>query len=199
MLWSCSLSLWMHHETTTQKIKFSIIDFFCKCEQIRSFLRIWSHILNKSLMEDFIFCAVYSFYLWESVPSCYLNILKKLHKRVYRTVFLPHSTSLEPFCPRQNIKSLILIYRYYFGLTWLWYYFHVNWLNWFPALIPVGNAPVILRLKDFSILITCYENVYINSSFLVTVCFLTYGIAFIWAGWTGSRFLFLWEVHSLFY
>ena len=107
-------------------------------------LRIWSHLLNKSLMEDFIFCAVYSFYLWESVPSCYLNILKKLHKRAYRTVFLPHSTSLEPFSHHQNINSLILLCRFYFGLTWPWYYFYVSWLNWFPGLSPVENPPVIL-------------------------------------------------------
>ena len=31
--------------------------FFSKCEEIRSFLRIWSHLLKKSLMENFIFCA----------------------------------------------------------------------------------------------------------------------------------------------
>ena len=37
---------------------FSIKDFFSKCDQIRSFLRIWSHLLKKSLMENFIFCAV---------------------------------------------------------------------------------------------------------------------------------------------
>ena len=43
---------------TAQKIKFSIKDFFSKCEQIRSFLRIWSHLLKKSVMENFIFCAV---------------------------------------------------------------------------------------------------------------------------------------------
>ena len=41
-----------------QKMKFYIKDFFSKCDQIRSFLRIWSHLLKKSLMEDFIFCAV---------------------------------------------------------------------------------------------------------------------------------------------
>ena len=40
------------------KMKFSIKDFFSKCEQINIFLRIWSHLLNKSLMENFIFCAV---------------------------------------------------------------------------------------------------------------------------------------------
>ena len=43
---------------TAQKMKFSIIDFFSKCYQIRRFLRIWSHSLKKSLMENFIFCAV---------------------------------------------------------------------------------------------------------------------------------------------
>ena len=43
---------------TVQKMKFSIKDFFSKRDQIRSFLRIWSHLLKKSLMENFIFCAV---------------------------------------------------------------------------------------------------------------------------------------------
>ena len=43
---------------TAQKVKFSIKDFFSKCDQIRSFLRIWSHLLKKSLMENFIFCLV---------------------------------------------------------------------------------------------------------------------------------------------
>ena len=38
-----------------KKMKFSIKDFFSKCNQIRSF---WSHLLKKSLMENFIFCAM---------------------------------------------------------------------------------------------------------------------------------------------
>ena len=43
-----------------QKMKFSIKDFFSKCDQIRSHRRIWSHWLKKSLMENFIFlCSVY--------------------------------------------------------------------------------------------------------------------------------------------
>ena len=42
----------------TQKIKFPIKGFFCKCDQIRMKLRIWSHLLKKSLMGKFIFCAV---------------------------------------------------------------------------------------------------------------------------------------------
>ena len=38
------------------KMMFFIKDFFSKCDQIRSFLRIWSCLLKKSLMENF--CAV---------------------------------------------------------------------------------------------------------------------------------------------
>ena len=43
---------------TAQKMKFSIKDFFCKYEQIRRKLRSGSHLLKKSLMENFFFCAV---------------------------------------------------------------------------------------------------------------------------------------------
>ena len=39
-------------------MKFSIKDFFSKGDQIRSFLRIWSRLLKKSLMENFIFFTV---------------------------------------------------------------------------------------------------------------------------------------------
>ena len=43
-------------------MKFSIKDFFSQCDQIRSFLqsflRIWSHLLKKSLMEKFFFREV---------------------------------------------------------------------------------------------------------------------------------------------
>ena len=40
---------------TAQKMMFSIKDFFSKCDQTRRFLRIWSHLLKKFLMENFIF------------------------------------------------------------------------------------------------------------------------------------------------
>ena len=40
------------------KNKFSIKDFFNKCDQILRKLWIWSHLLKKSLMENFIFCAL---------------------------------------------------------------------------------------------------------------------------------------------
>ena len=53
--------------TTAQKMKFSINDFFSKCDQIRSKLRIWSRLLKKSFMEDFFFCAAY----WMSFHFCF--------------------------------------------------------------------------------------------------------------------------------
>ena len=55
-----TICLWKSRTIATQKMKFPIKDFFSKCDQIRSFLRIWSHLLRKSLMENNIFCAVYS-------------------------------------------------------------------------------------------------------------------------------------------
>ena len=47
----------MNYLLNAQKMKFSIKDFFSKCDQIRRKLQIWSHLLRKSFMENFIFCA----------------------------------------------------------------------------------------------------------------------------------------------
>ena len=49
---------WLANTYTAQKMKFSIKDFFSKNDQIRIFLRIQSHLLKKSLMENFFFCTV---------------------------------------------------------------------------------------------------------------------------------------------
>ena len=43
---------------TTQKMKFFVKDYIRKLEQIRIFLRIYSHLANKSALENLIFCAV---------------------------------------------------------------------------------------------------------------------------------------------
>ena len=50
-------------DITAQKMKLSIKGFFSKCDQIRSFLRIWLHLLKKKLMEK-LFCAVYVFFFF---------------------------------------------------------------------------------------------------------------------------------------
>ena len=60
-------------------MKSSINDFFSKCDQIRS--RIWSHLLEKSCMESFIFCAA------KIVLLC-TELDKKHKKKTSRTVKL---------------------------------------------------------------------------------------------------------------
>ena len=49
---------WVRVPNTAQKMNFSIKDFFSRCNQICSFLQIWSYLLKKSLMEKWIFCAM---------------------------------------------------------------------------------------------------------------------------------------------
>ena len=39
-------------------MKFLIKDVFSKCDQSRSVLRIWSDLLKKSFMKNFIYCEV---------------------------------------------------------------------------------------------------------------------------------------------
>ena len=53
----------MYRFSTAQKMKFFIKDFFSECDKIRKKLRIWSHLLKKSLMENFILCTVLGYHL----------------------------------------------------------------------------------------------------------------------------------------
>ena len=59
---------------TTQKMKFSIKDFSSKCDQIRSVLRIWSHLLKKTLMENFIFYSVLSVICFRAISFSIVSI-----------------------------------------------------------------------------------------------------------------------------
>ena len=53
--------------------------------------------------------------VWAGAPSCYLQLLNKLQKRICRTVGPSLATSLESLAHRRNVASLSLFYRYYFG------------------------------------------------------------------------------------
>ena len=57
----CQIMLILRFDTA-QKMKFSIKHFFSKCDQIRSFLRIWSRLLKKSLSGKlhFLYSVKYS-------------------------------------------------------------------------------------------------------------------------------------------
>ena len=62
-------------------MKFFIKDFFSNFDQIRSFLRIWSDLPNKSLMETFIFLV-----LWLNVwnISHHIKHLNKYKHKIYK-------------------------------------------------------------------------------------------------------------------
>ena len=60
-------------------------------------------------------CMEYCCHVWVGAPSCYLELLDKLQKRICRTVGPSLAASLEPFAHHRNVASLSLFYRYYFG------------------------------------------------------------------------------------
>ena len=67
--------------------------------------------LNKSTIRPSMeYCHV-----WAGAPSCYLELSHKLQKRICRTVGPSLAASFEPLAHRQNVASLSLFCRYYFG------------------------------------------------------------------------------------
>ena len=78
--------------STSQKMKFSIKNFFSKRDQIGRKLRIWSHLLKKSLMENFIFCVV-----WLQ-PNCLSSLESSISLRNMNASKLPTSLALDKLC-----------------------------------------------------------------------------------------------------
>ena len=100
-------------------MKFSIKDFFSKCFQ--RILRIWLHLLKKSLTEKFIFCAVVAFYFrptslfMTKILSTYVLLpLRRYAGMVYR-----HTKALFlAFCPFFLFISSFCNLHYCCILTW---------------------------------------------------------------------------------
>ena len=57
----------------------------------------------------------YCCHVWAGAPSCYLELLDKLQKRICRTVGPSLAASVELLAHCQNVARLSLIYRNYFG------------------------------------------------------------------------------------
>ena len=74
--------MFSEYQTLRKKWCFPIRDFFRKCDQICRKLRIWSHLLKKSLMENFIFCTVVFMYTCNDPPP------KRRKMFMYRCVTL---------------------------------------------------------------------------------------------------------------
>ena len=68
--------------------------------------------LFKSIIRPCMECFCH---VWAGAPSCYLQFLDKVQKRICRTVGPSLSASLEPLAYRRNVASSSLFYRYCFG------------------------------------------------------------------------------------
>ena len=114
--------------------------------------------LHKSTIRP---CMEYCCHVWAGTPSCYLDLLDKLQKRICRIVGPSIATSLEPLAHRQNVANLSLLYRYYFGRC----------SSELAQLVPLPfyrgmSTRYSDRLHDFSVTIPrCYKDVYVNSIF----------------------------------
>ena len=110
-------------------------------------------------------CMEYCCHFWAGAPSCYLELLDKLQKRICRTVGPSLAASLEPLAHRRNVASLSLFYRYYFGRC----------SSKLAQLVPLPfswgrSTRYSYRLYDFSVTIPrCFKDVYVNSLFPHTV------------------------------
>ena len=62
--------------------------------------------LYKSTMRP---CIEYCCHVWAGAPSCYLELLDKLQKRICRTVGPSLAACLEPLAHRRNVASLKVV------------------------------------------------------------------------------------------
>ena len=60
-------------------------------------------------------CTKCCCHVWYVTPSRFLELLDKLQKKICKTVSPSLAASLELLAHHQNIASLSLFYRYYFG------------------------------------------------------------------------------------
>ena len=97
-------------------------------------------------------------------PSCYLDLLDKLQKQICRIVGPSLAASIEPLAHRQNVASLSLFYRYYFGRC------SSELAQLVSLTFSRGRSTRCSdRLHDFSVTIPrCYKDVYVNSFFPLT-------------------------------
>ena len=97
----------------------------------------------------------YCCHVWAGAPSCYLELLDKLQKRICRTFGPSLAASLEPLAYRRNVATVSLFYRYYFRRC------SSELARLVSLLFPRGMSTCYSdRLHGFSVTIPrCYEDV----------------------------------------
>ena len=108
-------------------MKFSIRDFFSKYDQIRSFLRIRSHLLKKSSMENFIFCVA-NVLLVYSIMFVIL-VIKQLHKQLKSVSFHPWNISFINIFNRYRRWDLSMFFFEIPSLRQVYVLFYLNFVK----------------------------------------------------------------------
>ena len=106
-------------------------------------------------------CMEYCCHVWAGAPSCNLDLLDKLQKRICKIVGPSLAASLEPLAHRRNVASLSLFYRNYFGRC------SSELAQVVPLPFSRGRSTRYSdRLHDFPVTIPrCYKDVYVNNFF----------------------------------
>ena len=106
-------------------------------------------------------CMVYCCYVFAGAPSCYLDLLDKLQKWIWRIVCPSLAASVEPLAHCRNVAGLSLFDRYYFGKC------SPELAQLVPLPFSRGRSTRYSdRLHDFSVTIPrSYKHVYVNSFF----------------------------------
>ena len=100
----CSISV--ISPETVQKMKFSIKHVFSKCDQIRSFLWIWSHLLKKTLMKNLIFCAVSWQHFKYTSEEYYSNCVSQNFNWLKMLTYLGHWIAKQTVLTYKNLVQL---------------------------------------------------------------------------------------------
>ena len=134
---------------TAQKMKFSIMDFFNKCDQIHGKLPIYLHLLKKSLTENFVFlCSKVMFrkvthqilkgISWNITAKNwlifynFLVIILQEMQQLQRFMWRGHPFSTCPkFCKKLTCYHGVRIFIFSENFSYV-----IN--EWFPI---VGNSP----------------------------------------------------------
>ena len=123
----------------SRKMKSFIKNFFIKYHQIRSFVRIWLHLLKKSLMENFIFCVVF---LWTNL--------------VWLCVFMKTCVDARHFYTTKDKKNwaygrILLKFKRIFGFQSSWivnYFSYIYLIN--DVVRSFNNYKINLKLASLS-------------------------------------------------
>ena len=125
----CIIDVWQGSKCITNLVKWLTLQSHnlrissINCGQIRRKLRIWSHLLKKSLMENFIFCEVLT------TINLHQWLLSILAKALINISKLKQDQTCT-ICHWTTWNSLQIIHKKFFIIFWTFLHFNIPWCSW---------------------------------------------------------------------